>query len=231
MNSRPELRIDWCTHEAAKYAVEKWHYSRSLPCGKNVFVGVWEGGRFVGCVVFGRGANRNMAGEFGLTFTECVELTRIALANHEWPVSKITSLAIRFLRKQSPGLRLIVSYADPQQGHHGGIYQAMGWAYVGTSRPQSQTVGMHKRTAASRHGGTIKGLKRTAVTCKHKYLYPLDDVMRAQIEPLRKPYPKRVRSADSGTPGNQPGGGGASPTRTLSSDSRDGTEGTQGTKG
>ena len=26
---------------------------------------------------------------------------------------------------------------------------------------------------------------------KYKYIYPLDDAMRAQIEPLAKPYPKR----------------------------------------
>jgi hypothetical protein len=50
---------------------------------------------------------------------------------------------------------------------------------------------------------------------KHRYLMPLDDAMREQIEPLRQPYPKRVRSADSGTSGDQPEGGGATPTRTL----------------
>ena len=131
------------------------------------------------------------------------------------PVSRIGAIALRFLRSQSPGIRLIISYADPAQNHHGGIYQAMGWLYVGTSQPQSAVCGMHKRTATSRYGST-KGLPRTAVAWKHKYLMPLDDEMRRQIEPLRKPYPKRVRSADSGTSGNQPESGGATPTRTLS---------------
>lgn len=43
-----------------------------------------------------------------------------------------------------------------------------------------------------------------------------DDEMRKKIEPLRKPYPKRAGSADSGTAGLQPVGGGANPTPALS---------------
>ena len=214
MSSRPELRLDWCSREAAKYACEKWHYSRSLPCGKQLFFGVWEFGQFVGVVIFGRGANRNMAGEFGLECTECIELTRVALRQHATPVSRIVSVAVALMRKHSPGIRNIVSYADPSQGHSGGIYQAMNWVYIGTSRPQSAIVGMHKRTATSKFG-TTKGLPKTAVSCKHKYLMPLDEDMRRKIEPLRKPYPKRAGSAGSGTPPIQGGRGGATPTSAL----------------
>ena len=50
---------------------------------------------------------------------------------------------------------------------------------------------------------------------KHRYLMPLDDDMRKQIEPLRKPYPKRVRSVENDTPAIQAGEGGVNPTRTL----------------
>ena len=35
MSSRPELKIDWATHEAAKYACLHWHYSKTIPTGKN----------------------------------------------------------------------------------------------------------------------------------------------------------------------------------------------------
>ena len=212
--SKSDLRIDWATHAAAKYACENWHYSGTLPVGKQVFVGVWEFGKYVGCVCFGRGANRNMAGEFRLPVTECVELTRVALRSHVSTVSRIVSIAIKFLRNKSDSIRLVVSYADPAQGHVGGIYQAMNWVYIGTSRPQSCVVGMHKRTASSKFGST-KGLPRTEKSFKHKYVVPLDDEMRKQIEPLRKLYPKRVRSVDSDTTGSQSVEGGANPTRTL----------------
>ena len=216
MNS--ELKIDWATHEAAKHAVENWHYSQCLPAGKLVKVGAWENGKFIGVVIFGRGANNNLSKPYGLTQLECCELVRIALTKHASPVSKIAALAMRFLKTQSPGLRLIVSYADPEQGHHGGIYQAGNWLYCGTSQPQQEVIYkgkvMHKRTANSLFG-TIKGMKKSKVFWKHKYLMPLDERMRNNIKHLHKPYPKRVSSADSGTLGFQPRGGGANPTDTL----------------
>ena len=65
--------------------------------------------------------------------------------------------------------------------------------------------------------GTKKPFRDCAVpgSSKHRYLMPLDDEMRQRIEPLRKPYPKRERSAENGTPGIQSGGGGVNPTRSL----------------
>lgn len=222
MSSRPELRMDWCTHEAAKYAVENWHYSRSLPVGKSVKVGAWENAKFVGCVFFSLGANPNLATPYGLKKTEACELTRVAFTNHKTPISRIISIAIKFLREKSPGLRLIVSYADTGQGHHGGIYQAGGWVFTGTHGGECNVVVngrmMHRRQAYSIFGTTRpNGSHNVPASAKHKYLMPLDDEMRKRIEPLRKPYPKRAGSAVSGTSPIQGGRGGATPTPALDS--------------
>lgn len=214
------LKIDWATHEAAKHAVENWHYSQCLPAGKLVKVGAWEDGKFIGVVIFGRGANNNISKPYGLTQLECCELVRIALTKHTVPVSRIASVAMRFLKSQSPGLRLIISYADPEQGHHGGIYQAGNWIYCGRSNAQQQVIHkgklMHKRTAADLFG-TIKGMKKSKVFWKHKYLMPLDAKMRKQILPLSKPYPKRADSIAVNASGIQPEEGGSSPTPALHS--------------
>src|SRR2546422_940116 len=70
------LRLDYCSHEAARYAVMHWHYSRSVPAGKLVKIGVWETGEFIGCLIFSYGANRNLAKSVGLTQMEVCELTR-----------------------------------------------------------------------------------------------------------------------------------------------------------
>ena len=151
--SKVDLKIDWATHKAAKYACENWHYSGCLPSGKLVKVGVWEEGKFIGVVLFGRGANNRMAGSYGLTQNNACELVRIALKSHSSYVSRIASQAIRFLRRQSPGVRLIISYADPKQGHYGGIYQAGNWVYSGSSQAQRELiingVFTHKRSATS----------------------------------------------------------------------------------
>lgn len=218
--SKPLLKLDWCSHEAAKYAVEHWHYSRTMPAGKMVKVGVWEDEKYIGCVLFSRGANNHIGSPYALKQTEVCELTRIALSSHETPVSRIMSIAIKMLVKQSTGIRLLISYADPEHQHVGGVYQAMNWLYVGSSGAQRFTLRsdgtiMHKRTAHSLYG-TVKGLDYSKELWKHKYLYPLDDAMRKQIAPLAKPYPKRVPSADSGTSSDQLEGGGATPTGTLS---------------
>lgn len=199
-----DLRLAGCDHAAAAYACRNWHYSRSVPAGKLVKVGVWEGGTFIGCVIFGRGANNNIGSRYGLGQTEIVELVRIALKAHTAPVSKIVAIALRLLRGQSPGLRLIVSYADPEQGHAGGIYQAGNWLYAGRSGEQRELLvngaDMHKRSANARWG-TASPERLRALTglpvewgpsrWKHIYLMALDAPMRAAIERLRQPYPKR----------------------------------------
>jgi hypothetical protein len=215
-----ELKIDWATHEAAKHAVENWHYSESMPAGKLVKVGAWENGKFIGVVLFGRGANNNIGKPYRLEQTAACELVRIALTKHITPVSKIAAIAMRFLKANSPGLCLIISYADPLQGHHGGIYQAGNWLYCGKSEAQQEVIHngkiMHKRTANALFG-TIKGMKKTPIMWKHKYLMPLDNEMRKRILPLSKPYPKRAGSETTDTAGFQPAEGGSIPTPALHS--------------
>jgi hypothetical protein len=174
---------------------------------------VWEDGQYIGCVLFAHGANNHIGSPYGLTQTETAELVRIALRGHKAPVSRIAAIAIRFLRKQSPGLRLIVSYADPQQGHHGGIYQAGNWVYVGLGTANRHLLingkAVHKRTVSSAYGTTEVSVLRdkfgldatnTDPSRKHTYLMPLDDAIRTQITKLKKPYPTRVKTDAVSTP-------------------------------
>jgi hypothetical protein len=61
------LRLDWCSHEAALFACQHWHYSRKLSAGANVYIGVWENDKFIGVVVFGMGSGRATVGtKYGL---------------------------------------------------------------------------------------------------------------------------------------------------------------------
>lgn len=235
MSSKPTLRLDWCSHAAAKYAVEHWHYSRSLPTPPLVKIGVWEDERYVGVVLFSRGANNNLGKAFGLDSTEVAELTRVALTGHVTPVSRVLAVAVRMLRATAQGLQLIVSYADPSHDHHGGIYQAAGWVYCGQSPPSTEYVDQsgkqwHGRMVSSTGRKLVYGRSRTVlrhdectsvvVPGKHKYLYPLDDAMRAQISPLAKPYPKRLRAGSIAVdaPPFHGGEGGSIPTPALHED-------------
>lgn len=99
-----DLRVDWCDYKAAKFAVEHWHYSKSVPAGKIVKFGAWEDGRFIGAVLYSLGANNNIGKPYGLKQTEICELTRVALTAHASPVSQIVSATLRMLKEQSPGV-------------------------------------------------------------------------------------------------------------------------------
>jgi hypothetical protein len=196
--NKVDLKVDWATYAAAKYACENWHYSKCTPKFKQVWVGVWENGRFIGVVAVGRASTPYLGSFVGLETTECAELTRIALTSHISPVSQIMAIAIKKIKKQSQGLRLLVSLADPAQNHHGGIYQATNWIYIGRSSAMTQYFFRRKwrnDTSCMRYlqkNPEQKNiLKKRKIEGKHKYLMPLDKKMRKQILPLSKPYPKR----------------------------------------
>lgn len=225
--SKVDLKIDWATHKAAKYAVEHWHYSKVLPAPPLIKIGVWENEKFIGVVLFSRGASNNLLKPFGLTQYEGCELTRIALREHENPVSKIVPICIKILKNNNPGLRLVVSFADPSQNHIGLIYQAMNWIYTGQSSgcnfykaPDGKI--WHPRMIKKKGWTKVYGEKRGVWRpdqCdpvyhlgKYRYLMPLDKKMRKQILPLSKPYPKRMPSEGQQIPSVD---GGSTPTHPL----------------
>lgn len=224
-----DLRLDWCSPRAAAYACRRWHYSQSMPAGPTVVVGVWEGGVFKGVVIFARGATPHLGDPYRLSQMECVELARVALREHVAPVSQIVAIAVRMLRRHCPGLRLIVSFADPAHDHVGIIYQAMGWLYTGRSEAATyyrdrQGRLWHARMVTSTGVTTVFGAshrvqRRDQTTPvrmpgKYRYLLPLDGAMRGAVAHLVKPYPKRAGGASS-TASDQLADGGSSPTPAL----------------
>lgn len=182
------LKLDWCDFKSAKWAVENWHYSRSMPAGKLTRIGVWEDDKFIGCVIFSRGAAHNIGKPFSLRQTQVCELTRVALKQHNAPVTKIVSIAIRMLSKLSPGLKLIVSYADPVQNHKGIIYKAGNWIELGdASKPDCAMLihgkRMHRRSVYAKYGNQgLQYIKNNVdpnakilhEPAKIKFIYPLD---------------------------------------------------------
>ncbi|WP_438716335.1 protein Mom [Enterococcus sp. AZ109] len=197
--------IDWCDHKAAKWACEHWHYSRCLPVGKLVKIGAWEDGKFIGCVIFSRGANNKPGMKYGLDQTQICELTRVAMRTHKVFVSEVLAQAIKFLKKKSPLLKLIISYSDIEQGHKGGIYQATNWIYVGKTKGETEFVidnkRVHMRIIGAKYGtGTqnekwIKenldpNMTKYKTKGKHKYLFPLNKKARKLLMNFSEKYPK-----------------------------------------
>lgn len=199
-----------CEISAARHAVMRWHYSKTVPAGKLVKFGVWENEQFIGAVIFGRGATPHLGSPYGLDQTGLCELVRVALNKHQAPVSQIVSEAIRQLKQSNPGLRLIVSFADPDEGHHGGIYQAGNWIYNGTS-PSARFFKIKGKKTHPRSVGAMGGIQslewikanldsnaEIIVTApKLRYLYPLDKPMRRKIAKLALPYERAVEGLEA----------------------------------
>ena len=217
------FKMDWCSHAAAKFACENWHYSKVIPQGALVKIGVWEKQRFVGCLIFGRGATNELGTPYGLKNTQVCELVRIALTIHQTSVSRIIAIGIKMLKKSNPGMRLIVSFADRNEGHHGGIYQASNWVYSGLTPdcrfPVINGKVVHPRVLSHMVAdGRVKDRSQIPTVLKrgkYRYLMPLDVDMTKMIQKLKKPYPKRAGSKENVVAANHAAEGGVNPTPAL----------------
>ena len=137
------------------------------------------------------------------------ELCRVAFTKHKTPISKILSIAIKFLKKSNPKLKLLVSFADTRQNHLGIIYQATNWIYLGESKNVSEEYfingkWVHKRQVSNKYKCTGKRflelnthVKIREGSIKHKYVYILSPDLKTKFMELKKPYPKCVESSDS----------------------------------
>lgn len=223
------LSIKWISRADAERACKRWHYSESLPLPPAVYLGVWEDGRWIGAIVFGRGANVHLGSPFGLKSHQVAELCRVALAAHRAPVTQVVAIALRLFHKQSPEVQLVISFADPVQHHTGTIYQAGNWTYTGQTAPSEEwrTASgkrLNKRGFTGVNFGRPRAEVPTGAVCvpvpgKLRYVYAFDETWRARLAALATPYPKRV--GPSGPAGNPPAVDGAAPIPTLHSSQDD----------
>lgn len=169
--------------------------------------------------------NATNGSQYGLKRShEMAELARVALRRHQTPVSKIVAITLRKLKRHCPGLRLVISLADPYRGHHGGIYQAGNWIYTGKSQARTfydiKGKIVHPRSIGAKgYPQTLEGARRldpcakpVEMPGKHRYLMPLDDQMSEYVKKLQQPYPTRGKQATSERHSDS---GGAAPTPTL----------------
>lgn len=235
-----KLLIAPCEHKAARYAVEHWHYSKTMPVGRLVTLGVWEDDVFVGAVIYGRGASIDLGSFLGLDQGQCCELVRVALKSaHKSKTSKILAISLKVFHKINAGIKAVVSFADPEQKHRGCIYQATNWHFVGLSDAANQYYlggrWVHNREVTSGAFGGAKRYTKDQIESapkrktlpKIKYVYCFDPDLKVKVEAMSKPYSEidkafpsgyfapRVGGASRSTPADHAGDGGAIPTPTL----------------
>ena len=98
----------------------------------------------------------------------------------------------------------MVTFAEAE--YHGGVYQAAGWIYTGTTTPDWRYTDRDGKTRHSRNVSTT-GFKshmghqarvprpdectRERIPGKHRFVMPLDDEIAKVVEPYRKTPPAR----------------------------------------
>ena len=116
---------------AAKAIVRANHYTHSVPSGKSYYVTYGDA-----VVVWSIPANKNIANFIlGSGAWNVWELSRLwAPDGHERDLlTRAISAGVLILRRQEPSVDAVVSYADPSQGHQGGVYRAASWVPHGQS--------------------------------------------------------------------------------------------------
>jgi hypothetical protein len=208
------MRLEIASHKAIKYACLNFHYAKAVPVNTFGYSVFNQNNEWCGVILFGSGANNNLANQYKLKQGNVIELVRIALNSKQESTSKALSLSLKILKKNLPLVKLIVSYADKDQNHYGIIYQATNWLYTGTSMLDSTDSSWiikgkryHGRIISDwvKEKGGLNGLTRKEFLTKYydkdakeyitkgkiKYIYPLDKSLIPLCKSLSKPYPKK----------------------------------------
>lgn len=131
------FQVQPCERVEIKDFIEEWHYSKSINglmsdyCFK-----LMDGEELIGAMIYGRFAMANVWKKYGSTPHESIELRRLCCID-ETPKnteSYFIAQTLKWLSKNTP-VKTVISYADPEYGHAGIIYQASNFKNIGRTNP------------------------------------------------------------------------------------------------
>lgn len=210
------MKITRANAKAIRYACMNFHYAHAVPVntiGYNIFNGKDE---WCGVVLFGTGATPNIGSPYGLAQGEVLELVRVALNGKQETTSMAVGGGLKELKKDAPMCKLVISYADADQGHFGTIYQATNWIYTGIENIGSRGAFIingkktHPKSVYAIEIIDENGIKRHCPQTleavrkyidpdatefftqgKRKYIFPMNKRIRKRLAHLAQPYPKK----------------------------------------
>lgn len=178
-----QFRIKPISNGIAKSWVEKWHYSKRIPTGKNICYGLFHDRNLYAVIVYGIGVNPYQA-QF-LKVASVVEIKRLCRSEPRlaYPLSRFIRLTVRMVAKEM-NFDCVVAFADPEYGHEGIVYKACGFVLEGFTNPEWHTVDSegevrHRRYAfrfSRRHDISIEeareqlGLSRKQTKPKYRWV-------------------------------------------------------------
>jgi hypothetical protein len=185
-----------------------YHYSGRMPDAVQECFAGYYGETFAGGLAFGPGAASVRTELPDLTPQEVRELVRL-WSPDGMPKNTESRLVARALRMLS-GIRLVVSFSDPSEGHVGTIYQATNAVYLGMSgggtryltpsgeRLHGRLAGVYRMRHPEYAGmsnaaiATAEGWVAQETGGKHRYAWALGSREdRATLAALAQPYPRQ----------------------------------------
>ena len=170
------------------------HYAKRIPSISYSF-GLYEGIILIGiCTLGSPPSNALCVGICGeKNRDKVIELNRLCINNHS--VKNLTSYFVSNCLKLLPNNKIIVSYADTSQNHHGYIYQACNFLYTGKTKERTDIGfedGSHSRHYNKNLNYSLFRKKRSS-----KYRYVIFTGTKKEKKILKKalnykiqPYPK-----------------------------------------
>ena len=181
---------DWLLHK---------HYAKRIPSISYAF-GLFTDAALEGICTFGSPPSGALCvGVCGMEYKRLViELNRLCInkQNNTNILSYFVGKCLRLLPKP----KIVVSYADSSQGHHGYIYQATNWIYTGLSAKRTERYDInnphrHSKSVTEQKGINYQDLAIRERPQKHRYIYFIGSkkqkkIMMQKLNYEIKLYPK-----------------------------------------
>ena len=197
--SKPSLQL--ISRQEALSFYRQWHYSGTAPSGTHL--GYYDDKGLAGALTL-KSVSARLGTYYQFDNLITKELSRLALRDDCPKNSESRMLAALFGWSRKNGIHLLLSYADPGEGHAGIIYRATNWLYLGqwmnftgnrhrglSKRMFIDGVEISRRALYNRHGTqaipaltAIYGARLTTKRrfYKHIYLMPLSRKVRTLVE-------------------------------------------------
>lgn len=123
-----EIEVKPIPKGKADEVVKKHHYSGKVVQNSQLCFGVWYKGVLMGAMQFGPPTDKRKILPLvkDTEWNGMMELNRMAFSDHlpRFSESRAISLAFKWMKKNAPHIKWVVSFADGTQCGHGTIYQA-----------------------------------------------------------------------------------------------------------
>ena len=171
------------SHSVAKKVILKHHYSHTFPAAE-LYLGFYVDEKLNTVILYGQSTASKMANSLPGKYWELVRLFSFDWAGKNME-SYCIGQSIKYIKKYHSDIKVLVSFADPEQGHNGTIYQATNWLYCGKSQADEWYIvddeKIHPRSMVAKYGTRGKkkldemGIKfeRKFLPGKHRYIYLL----------------------------------------------------------